>query len=98
MSVRHVLAAAARLIFAAAVLAAAFALALWMLPASAEPQSCGNRATIVDRLATRFGVVETYANDTTGTWTILLSRPDGETCIVTYGEGWQGPGPKGEPA
>jgi hypothetical protein len=47
-------------------------------------------------------VMETYANDDTGTWTILLARPDGTACMLASGGGWIGdddpPMPPGERA
>ena len=30
----------------------------------------------------------------TGTWTIVLSKPDGETCVVMAGEAWHKVKPK----
>jgi hypothetical protein len=47
-------------------------------------------------------VMETYANDATGTWTILLAKPDGTACMLASGGGWIGddkpPMPPGERA
>jgi hypothetical protein len=44
-------------------------------------------------------VMETYANDTTGTWTILLAKPDGTACMMASGGGWIGDAmPPGERA
>jgi hypothetical protein len=47
-------------------------------------------------------VMETYANDATGTWTILLAKPDGTACMMASGGGWIGddepPMPPGERA
>jgi hypothetical protein len=47
-------------------------------------------------------VMETYANDATGTWTILLAKPDGTACMIASGGGWIGdeqtPMPPGERA
>ena len=65
-------------------------------------QACAERATVVDRLADKFGetwqsmglnpqngVVEVYASDQTGTWTILITRPDGVSCLIASGEMWE---------
>lgn len=63
---------------------------------------CAARAQVVDRLAERFGetrqsmglannigLVEIYASDSTGSWTILLTRPDGTSCLLASGELWE---------
>jgi predicted methyltransferase len=63
---------------------------------------CAERAEIVARLAERFGetlrsvglqggdaVVEVYSSEATGTWTILMTRPDGITCLLAAGERWE---------
>lgn len=83
-------------------LAAVFA-GSWTLPATAEQQalSCANRADMVELLARRFGeapravglanpsaVIEVFTSRA-GTWTILLSKPDGASCIVSAGSNWE---------
>lgn len=35
------------------------------------------------------GVVETFANTETGTWTIIVSLPTGVSCLVAAGEAFQ---------
>lgn len=46
-------------------------------------------------------VVEIVANPATGTWTLLVTRPDGASCAVSAGEGWRParpePIPEGDP-
>ena len=67
-----------------------------------EPRPCAERAEVVERLAERFGetlrsvglhggdaVVEVYSSEATGTWTILMTRPDGITCLLAAGERWE---------
>lgn len=73
-------------------------------PASAqmmqEDLTCGVRDTVIERLELRFGeiqqgtglvstnrVLELWRSQD-GTWTILMTRPDGRTCIMAAGEGW----------
>lgn len=44
---------------------------------------------------------ETFANDETGTWTILRSTPDGMTCFFAAGKDWNDvpiPTKPGDPA
>lgn len=71
------------------------------LPAAAQ-QACAPRAEIVSYLRkqydeTRRGiglmtggtVAEVFASASTGTWTIIVTRPDGVACAVAAGEAWQ---------
>ncbi len=73
------------------------------LPAlAAYGPTCGERATIIDRLGAEFeeatvaaGVdnggrlVEVLASNDGATWTILVTMPEGPTCLVAAGESWQ---------
>lgn len=78
-------------------------------PALAEAPSCGPRAVAIAMVQETFGetlrtraltssgmVSETYANDATGTWTILVTAPDGTTCLGAEGIMFQAI-PTGEP-
>lgn len=69
---------------------------------AAAPNPCAARGEVVAELAERFGetlrsvgprraegVVEVYASTRTGTWTILLTRPDGTSCLLAAGEFWE---------
>lgn len=66
-------------------------------------QACAARELVVQRLADKYGetltsmglhqdngLVEIYASDATGTWTILLSKPDGQACLLAAGRMWEG--------
>ncbi|MCF6445497.1 hypothetical protein [Nereida sp. MMG025] len=68
----------------------------------ADPRNCGQRAAIVDRLQDRFGetrksvglgannaMVEVFASDTTGSWTITVTTPGGPTCLVASGQAFE---------
>lgn len=70
--------------------------------AHAQPNSCAERAMVVERLEGSFGetrqsvgigqnnaVVEIFASQTTGTWTIVVSLPNGLSCLVASGESWE---------
>lgn len=70
--------------------------------AAAQGQNCGNRDMVVERLATKYGesrqsigmapagrVVEVYASDETGTWTITVTMPNGITCLVASGQSFE---------
>ncbi len=40
-------------------------------------------------LAGQAALFEVWASNATGTWTILKTYPNGTTCIMAVGEGWQ---------
>jgi hypothetical protein len=69
-------------------------------PLAAGPV-CADRDIIVQKLAEKYGevqrglgltgngqVVELFASEKTGTWTITATRPDGSTCLIAAGEDW----------
>lgn len=69
--------------------------------ASPGPQ-CGNRDAVVAELAGRYGetrrgigiaandtVMEIFAAETTGTWTITVTLPQGVTCLVASGTNFE---------
>lgn len=67
--------------------------------ASAHTNSvCGEREVLVDRLERHFGetrrstglaanqkLVELYASEDSGSWTLLLTRPNGHACVLATG-------------
>lgn len=63
--------------------------------------TCGPRAVVVAQLADRYGetrrgmglagnaaIVEVYVSDT-ATWTVTATLPDGRTCLIASGTGWE---------
>ena len=65
--------------------------------------SCADRSLIVDRLSSKYGetrqsaglnqnngMVEIFASEETGTWTILVTMPTGVSCLMAAGKAWQG--------
>jgi hypothetical protein len=63
---------------------------------------CADRDSVVERLENRFGearqamgmhggngVLEVYASADTGTWTILVTSPDGKSCLLASGDLWE---------
>lgn len=85
-------------------LAFTFAAMLIAGPASAQfidsETTCGARETVTERLEVRFGEIQQGTGlvstnrilelwrSKDGTWTILMTRPDGKTCILAAGQGW----------
>lgn len=82
-------------------LSTALAIALFAAPVAAQ-QQCGPRERFVQVMAERFGearqvmamtsngmVLEIFANVEKGNWTALVSRPDGQSCVVAAGEQYQ---------
>ena len=80
---------------------------LLALPAQAETFGtfCGNRKIIQERLADKYSeapviralsgagnLVEMLASPS-GSWTMIVTRPGGQTCIVSTGDMWQPLGP-----
>ncbi len=70
------------------------------LPARAQA-NCAPRETVIERLKTGYGeglaggglqsaaqIVEVWAAPETGTWTILMTRADGNTCVLATGTNW----------
>ncbi len=84
-----------------AALSAVFAtIALASIPAAAET-GCADHSQITDRLATNYSesrvgigldengrVIEVFASEQ-GSWTILVTFPDGRTCLMAAGEAWE---------
>ncbi len=79
---------------------AAFMAAFFIAPASAQ-QACGKRVNIVKRLtdvyherqratgvASNGMLLETFVSPK-GTWTALITYPNGTSCVVAAGENWQ---------
>ncbi|RUW85595.1 hypothetical protein EOA29_04180 [Mesorhizobium sp. M1E.F.Ca.ET.063.01.1.1] len=63
---------------------------------------CASRPEILKQLSIRFkeapvalgldkngSVVEVLTSDDGETWTILISQPNGPSCLVASGEGWE---------
>lgn len=76
--------------------------ALLATTAQAQTNNCGPRGTIVDRLASHFGetrrgiglgtqnrVLEVFASESTGSWTVTITMPDGRMCLVASGQNWE---------
>ena len=70
--------------------------------AALNSRNCGPREAVVDRLADGYGetrqsmglgannaVVEVFASDETGTWTITVTTPNGMTCLVASGQSFE---------
>lgn len=89
----------ARSMWIAAAAAAAGGLAA--TSAAAEQMVCGERQHLVEHLGAAYSeapanlglaatgsVVEVLTSDQ-GTWTILVTEPNGVTCVVAAGENWE---------
>ncbi len=76
--------------------------------------NCGERTRIVAALAERYGearrlialtnarqVIELFASSETGTWTLLITFPSGQSCLIGAGDMIEftgASGPDGDPA
>ena len=69
----------------------------------AQQRNCGPREVVVDRLADGYGetrqsmglgannaVIEVFASEETGSWTITVTTPNGLTCLVASGQANEG--------
>ena len=83
--------------------------ALLASPAMAEPY-CDTRGVIIEALAGRYGegpvlaaidaggnLVEIVANVSTGTWTLIVTKPGGAACVIATGNAIEVTAP-GDPA
>ena len=63
---------------------------------------CNQRASVIGRLAEKYreapvaigvtstgGMVEVLTTGDGGTWTIIVSYPNGTSCLIAVGEGWR---------
>lgn len=87
--------------FAVLTMAAALFVAL-TTDVSAQARNCGPRELVVARLAEKFKesrqsmglgannqVMELFASDETGSWTITVTMPNGLTCLVASGQAFE---------
>ncbi len=69
---------------------------------SGGPLVCGKRSDMIRQLGEKYGetrrsfglaggsgVVELYASEETGSWTILLTNPQGTACMMAAGQAFQ---------
>ena len=70
--------------------------------AAAQNRNCAPREMVLDRLAEGYGetrqsmglgannaVIEVFASDETGSWSITVTQPNGLTCLVASGQGYE---------
>lgn len=70
--------------------------------AAQQNRNCAPRNLVLERLSERYGesrqsiglgaqgaVVETFASDDTGSWTITVTTPNGVTCLVASGQSFE---------
>lgn len=75
--------------------------AVMTLPAGAQQPVCGDRDEIVARLKSGYqestsgiglsatgGVIELYTSEK-GTWTLMLTQPNGVSCLIAAGDNWE---------
>jgi len=83
-------------------IAAALFVATVSLPAFAQQQRCTQRPNIVGHLAKKFsespvaiglsssgGIIEVFSSEQGGSWTIIITMPDGNSCLMAAGEYWE---------
>lgn len=86
----------------ALVMAATLNLITTGMATAQQSRNCGPRELVVNRLAEGFGetrqsmglgannaVVEVFASEESGTWTITVTSPNGVTCLVASGQAFE---------
>ncbi|GHA61113.1 hypothetical protein GCM10008927_28200 [Amylibacter ulvae] len=69
---------------------------------TAQTRNCATRGKVVESLNDQYGetrrsiglgqnngVVELYTSDNTGTWTILVTLPNGMSCLMAAGDAFE---------
>ena len=68
----------------------------------ASPTDEYNETHRASGLESETGLMEIWASDVDGSWTVLLTRPDGQACVMATGSHWletiEAVIPKGTPA
>lgn len=75
---------------------------LALAPPAQAMTICAQRSVIVERLKSGFhesyqgaglqsasSLVEIWSSEETGSWTMLLSKADGTSCVIASGMSWQ---------
>lgn len=78
------------------------ALGAHKVSAEQAPRNCAPRPVVLERLSGGFGetrqsiglgsnnsVIEVFASDATGSWTITVTTPNGTTCMVAAGNAFE---------
>ena len=85
-----------------ACIAAALFVITASFPATAQQQRCTKRSDIVRHLANKFseapiaiglsvsgGIIEVLSSEKGGSWTIIMTMPNGNTCVIAAGNSWE---------
>ena len=72
-----------------------------------QTMMCNQRSEVVKKLETRYqestiglgvasdgGVLEVLSSDQGKTFTVLLTKPNGQSCLISMGNGWENVKPK----
>ncbi|MGR3514697.1 MAG: hypothetical protein ACU0GG_18210 [Paracoccaceae bacterium] len=82
------------------------------IPTTLQAQAkCFDRDDLVEKLSAKYGeafaggglqnqtsIVEVWFSPEQGTWTVLMTRADGKSCIMASGTNWRDPGDVKVPA
>ncbi len=84
------------------VIGCAAVMALLTGPVVAQGRNCAPREMVVERLASKYGetrqsmglgannvVIEVFASEKSGTWTITVTSVSGLTCLVASGQAFE---------
>ena len=80
----------------------ALAAAVSTAGAANAQQACADRDQITTRLESKYGesfaggglrnaksIYEVWMSEDSGTWTIIMTKPDGQACVMAAGTNWR---------
>ena len=83
-------------------LAMTLTMAAFAAPSLAETNRCADRNAITEKLTSGYGekyvggglrneesIFEVWQSEEHGTWTILMTMPDGRSCVMAAGTDWR---------
>ena len=84
-------------------LSAVLTLAALVVPAAAAAQQqCADRSVVTERLEVNYGetfaggglrnsesIFEVWMSEESGTWTIIMTTPNGQSCVMAAGTDWR---------
>lgn len=81
---------------------AAVSVMLAASPAAAQQPACTERSSVLNHLSSRYsetpvamgvanngGMIEILSSKSGKSWTIILTMPNGMTCMIAAGENWE---------
>ncbi len=87
--------------YTTAILTALILGSVFIAPAAVAQPICGSHNTVSDKLKKSYseapvsmgltmggGIIEVFASDE-GTWTMVITQPNGVSCLIAVGQDWE---------